>query len=143
MNKIIIAVVTVLVVGIGVVFMGIPKERSLPNLAAKLAACKAFPNNSTQHVVETTRLFINTLKDMYPDKNISSNSENAFETVRGNATAGYISNGGLPGEAYEATPECWSTYIEFDGSGEVDLKVKSAVKDVPDYFVHFVVRTNP
>lgn len=132
-------VVTVLLVGIGIVFIKISEDRSLPNLAARLASCKAFPNNSTHAVVETTRLFINTPKDMYPDKNISYD----FETVSGNATAGYVSNGGLPGESFEATPECWSTYVDFEGTGEVDLKVKSAVKDMPDYLVHFIVKTNP
>lgn len=103
----------------------------------KLIACKSLPNNSTNKVVETSRLFINLPKDIYPYENISS----SFSTVSGNATAGYISNGGLPGQALEATPKCWSTYFEFDGNGEVNLKVKSAINGMPDYFVHFIVNS--
>ncbi len=101
----------------------------------KLVACKSLPNNSTKKIVETSRLFINLPKDVYPYENIGSN----FSIVSGNATAGYISNGGLPGQALEATPECWSTYFDFEGNGEVDLKVKSAIKGMPDYFVRFIV----
>jgi hypothetical protein len=59
--------------------------------------------------------------------------------VSGNATTLWVSNGGLPGEGLDATPECWSTYFEFDGSGEVDLRVKSTKTDVPDYFVRFII----
>ncbi|MBK5215872.1 MAG: hypothetical protein JJE53_03665 [Candidatus Pacebacteria bacterium] len=98
------------------------------------SACQPLMNNSVQHVVETTRRFVNVPKDFYP-KEIGS----YFSTVSGNATAGYISNGGLPGEGLDATPECWSTYYEFDGNGEVDLKVKSTVKGVPDFFIRFIV----
>ena len=101
----------------------------------ELATCKSLPNSSTKKLVETSRLFINLPKDVYPYENIGSH----FSTVSGNATAGYISNGGLPGQAFEATPECWSTYFEFDGNGEVDLKVKSVIKGMPDYFVHFII----
>lgn len=101
----------------------------------KLIVCKSIPNNSIQKVVETSRLFINLPKDVYPYENINYN----FSTVNGNATAGYVSNGGPPGQAFEATPKCWSTYFEFDGNGEVDLKVKSAIKGMPDYFARFVV----
>ena len=106
----------------------------------KIAACypknegQPILNNSIQHVVETSRRFVNVPKDFYP-KNISSQ----FSTVSGNATAGWISNGGLPGEGLDATPECWSTYYGFEGNGEVDLRVKSTVKNVPDYFVRFIV----
>jgi len=91
-------------------------------------------NNSIHNLTDTTRIFINLPKDLYP-KEISS----YFSTVNGNATAGWISNGGLPGDGLDATPDCWSTYYEFDGEGEVDLRVKSTVKDTPDYFVRFLV----
>ncbi len=91
-------------------------------------------NNSVQYVKDTTRLFINTPKSLYPEDILHS-----WTTVSGNATGGYISNGGLPGEAYEATPECWSTQVELDGNGEVDLRVKSVVQGAPDYFVRFIV----
>ncbi len=104
------------------------------SLAQELSACNAIPYKSTQEVAETTRLFINLPKSIYP-KDMSA----YFTTVSGNATAGYVSNGGLPGEAFEATPKCWSTYYEFDGNGEVDLRVKSTRKDMPDYFVRFFV----
>ncbi len=101
----------------------------------QLAACHAIPNQSVQQVTETTRLFINLPKAIYPDK--SHNLR--FTTVEGDATAGYISNAGLPGEAFQATPDCWSYYYEFDGNGEVDLQVSSALEDYPDYFVRFLV----
>lgn len=102
-------------------------------------ACPSIPNGSTQTIIDTTRLFINIPKDIYPDKD----NNLQFKTVSGNATSGYISNGGLPGEAFETTPSCWSYYNEFDGNGEVDLTVKSAIKNMPDYFVRFIVVPNP
>lgn len=105
----------------------------LPN--QKTPACPSIPNGSVQTVRETTRLFINIPKDAYPDKERNLQ----FKTVSGSATSGYISNGGLPGEAFESTSSCWSYYNEFDGIGEVDLTVKSAMKDRPDYFVRFIV----
>ena len=98
------------------------------------SACQPILTNSVQRVVETSRLFVNVPKDFYP-KEISS----YFTTVSGNATTLWVSNGGLPGEGLDATPECWSTYFEFDGSGEVDLRVKSTKTDVPDYFVRFII----
>lgn len=101
----------------------------------KLIECKSIPNNSIKEVRDTSRLFINLPKDVYPYENITSN----FLTVSGNATAGYVSNAGYPGQAFEATEDCWSTYMEFDGNGQVDLKLKSALKDMPDYFIRFVV----
>jgi hypothetical protein len=135
-TKIIIAVLAVLVVGIGIIFMGISTQRSLPNLAAKLASCKAFPNNSTQNVIETTRLSINLPKDVYPGQ---EDNRLEFKTVSGTATAGWISNAGPVGQSYDATADCWSYYYEFDGNGEVDLTATSAIKGVPDYFVRFIV----
>ncbi len=92
------------------------------------------PNNSIQHVKETSRIFINMPKDLYP-----KDLQYSWTTVAGNATAGYVSNGGLPGEAEGATPECWSTYVDFGGNGEVDLRVKSTVDGVPNYVVRFIV----
>lgn len=97
-------------------------------------ACTPVPNNSVRHVKETERHFINMPKDVYP-KDIS----HSWTTVSGNATGGYVSNGGLPGEAQGVLSGCWSTYVDFEGSGEVDLRVKSAVEGVPDYFVRFFV----
>lgn len=105
----------------------------------KPAACPSIPNGSTQTVRETTRLFINIPKDVYPDKEHNLQ----FKTISGNATSGYISNGGLPGLAFEATEKCWSYYNEFDGIGEVDLTVKSAIKNIPDYSVRFIVVPHP
>lgn len=102
------------------------------------SACQPLLNGSTQYVGETERRFINLPKDLYP-KNISS----FFMTVKGSATAGWISNGGLPGEALAASAGCWSTFFEFDGNGEVDLRVRSTQGDVPDYFVRFIVGRTP
>jgi len=101
----------------------------------KLAACNAIPHNSTQKILETTRLFINLPKDIYPDEEHNLK----FSTVSGNATAGRLGNCGSPGTGCQSTPECWSYYCQFDGNGEVDLNVKSAIKDMPDYFVRFIV----
>lgn len=101
----------------------------------KLAACRSIPNNSVKGIKETTRLFMNLPRDIYPDK------ENNFQflTVSGNATVGWVSNAGPYGEAFESTPSCWSYYYEFGGNGEVDLKAKSAIAGMPDYFVRFLV----
>lgn len=57
------------------------------------SACQPILNNSVQRVKETTRRFVNVPKDLY-SKEISS----YFATVSGNATAGWISSGGLPGK---------------------------------------------
>ena len=108
--------------------------RTLP-YEGKLAHCRAIPNGSTNNLKETSRLFINLPKDVYTDKDHNLQ----FTTARGNATAGWVSNGGPYGEAMDVRPGCWSYYYDFEGSGEVDLKVKSAVKNVPAYFVRFIV----
>lgn len=102
----------------------------------KLTACNSIENNSTQNITETTRLFINLPKDVYPDKEHNLR----FETISGNTTAGWISNAGQYGEAFQATQNCWSYYYEFDGIGETDLKVKSSMFGMPDYFVRFIVK---
>jgi len=101
----------------------------------KLAACNAIPHNSTQKIVATTRLFINLPKDIYPDEEHNLK----FSTVSGNARAVRLGNCGSSGTGCQSTPECWSYYCQFDGNGEVALSVKSAIKDMPDYFVRFIV----
>lgn len=97
-------------------------------------ADKPLPNDSIQYATDTTRMFINMPKSLYPE-----DISHSWTTIMGNATGGYVSNGGLPGEAFDASPGCWSTYVELDGSGEVDLRVKSTTLGVPDYFVRFIV----
>ncbi|MFZ1075648.1 MAG: hypothetical protein WAN50_04720 [Minisyncoccia bacterium] len=136
---ILVAVVVLAVLACIFAILKLHTPTSIPSDDAKVLLCGGIPNGSTQNVIDTTRLFINLPKDVYPDKDHNLQ----FKTVSGNATAGYISNGGLPGFASEATPACWSYYNEFDGNGEVDLTVKSAIKDMPDYIVHFIVRPNP
>lgn len=101
----------------------------------KILLCGGIPNGSTQKVTETTRLFINLPKDVYPDKEHNLK----FKTINGNAIAGWISNAGPYGEAFQSTPECWSYYYEFDGNGEVDLTVKAATSSAADYFSRFIV----
>lgn len=101
----------------------------------KVLLCGGLPNGSTEKVKETSRLFINIPKEAYPDRDHNLN----FKTVKGNATAGWISNAGPYGEAFESISECWSYYYEFDGTGEVDLKVKNALQGRPDYLVRFIV----
>jgi hypothetical protein len=44
-TKVIVAIVVILVVGIGVRAMTLTKK-TVPSFAAKLASCKAFPNDS-------------------------------------------------------------------------------------------------
>ncbi|HYU64740.1 MAG TPA: hypothetical protein VEK36_00515 [Candidatus Paceibacterota bacterium] len=105
-------------------------------LQEKIKNCNGIPNDSTIEVVDTTRKFINFPRDVYPGGNLS---DLQFSTVSGNATAGWISNAGPPGEAFQATPNCWSYYYEFDGSGEVALRVKSKVAEIPDYQIRVKV----
>lgn len=98
------------------------------------SACEPKLNNSVQHIVATTRMFINVPKELYPKELFRYAT-----TIGGNATMGYISNGGPPGLAMDGSLECWSTYVEFDGQGEVELRIPSILIGVPDYYVRFVV----
>lgn len=104
------------------------------HVGSDCSACKSKLNNSEQHVVPTTRMFINVPRDLYPKELFRYAT-----TVNGDATMGYISNGGLPGLAMDGSPECWSTYVEFDGQGEIDLRIPSILIGVPDYYVRFIV----
>ena len=143
-KKIVVLIVIFLLIIISSCAYLFYKSRQQSTLATSLnnsyqnefSTCNALPNNSTQQVVDTSRLYINLPRGLYPHGDIINPD---FLTVGGNATAGYISNGGLPGYAEGAPSGCWSTQIEVDGSGEVDLKVKSEIKDTPDYFVRFIV----
>jgi hypothetical protein len=99
-----------------------------------MATCASIPNGSTYESRDTIRLFIELPRDIYPFEN------KEVTPVSGNAGLAYISNGGLPGQIPREQPGCWSTYYEFVGSGQFDLKVKPAVEGIPDYVVHFVVR---
>src|SRR5450756_2378554 len=117
-------------------------RRALPSTSTisddgKVLLCGGIPNGSTQNITETTRLFINLPKDIYPDKEHNLQ----FKTASGNATAMWVSNAGPYGEGYgaEVNPDCWSYYYEFDVSGEVDLTVKNATKNAPNYYVRFIV----
>lgn len=101
----------------------------------KMTACLSLPNGSVQKIAETTRIFINLPRDVYPNRDYNLK----FIIADGNATAGWISNAGPYGEAFQSTPDCWSYYYEFDGKGEIDLNVKSAINGMPDYFVRFIV----
>jgi hypothetical protein len=137
-TKLIATLVTILVVIIGILSLA-ANERKLPNLAVKLAACDAFPNNSIQKVVETTRLTIKLPKYFYL-KNLDSPL--IFKNATGNAKAYWISNAGPMGNSYGVTKLCSAYYYEFEGTGEVDLKLKSLVKGIADYFVRFIVPPN-
>jgi|GEM_PF-7096802 len=109
--------------------------------ASKLSGCGAFPNGSEQKITDTSRVFIDLPKDIFPDKEHNLQ----FKTVQGSTTADWISNGGPYGEAMQSNgrPNCWSYYYEFDGQGEIDLSVKTAVTGMPDYSVRFSVTKNP
>jgi hypothetical protein len=116
--------------------------RALPSSSTisddgKVLLCGGIPNGSTQNITETTRLFINLPKDIYPDKEHNLQ----LKTASGNVTASWVSNAGPYGESYwaDGNPDCWSYYYEFDGKGEVDLTVKNATKNAPDYYVRFIV----
>ena len=111
---------------------------SSPAVAAALAACGSLPNASVQDEITTDRLFINLPKAYFDAENISDR----FTTVGGNATAGYVSSGGAPGNSIQETQGCWSTYYEFDGTGEVDLNVPGIASDTPPYVVRFIVNAN-
>ncbi len=104
------------------------------HVGSDCSACKSKLNNSVQHVIVTTRMFINLPKDLYPKERFRY-----VMTINGNATMGWISNAGPPGLARDGGPECWSTYVEFDGRGEVDLRIPSILIGVPDYFVRFII----
>jgi len=97
-------------------------------------ACKPKLNNSVQHVHGTTRMFINVPNDLYPMELFRYAT-----TTSGNAVMGWISNGGLPGFGFDGSPDCWSTYVEFGGQGEIDLRIPSILIGVPDYYVRFFV----
>jgi len=97
------------------------------------SASQPIPNNSIQYVKETSRVFVNMPKDLYPQ-----DLQSSWTTVAGKATAGSVNEPGY-GESVAATPSCWSSYMDFEGSGEVDLHVKSIVEGVPDYFVRFII----
>jgi hypothetical protein len=124
-------VIFLLVLVAGIWYVSQPQIN--PSLAQRLAECGSLPNGSAQAVVETTRMFINIPKDLYPDVNLQTTSHGA--------TAGYISNGGPYGSAIggQGKPNCWSYYFEFDGTGTVDLTSRSGMSGVPDYLIHFIV----
>ena len=137
-----LAIIAVLLIGGGAYVYTQNKQADQPATASsyenKLVACDSFTNNSIKQVAETSRLFIRLPKDIYPY--VKDNVQ--IRTVNGNAAMGYVSNGGLPGQGLNSTPECWSTYYEFSGNGEVDLTVKSASAGISDYFIRFLVGQN-
>jgi len=115
-------------------YFNISKPADNVTYEQKMAACKAIPNGSTQNITDTTRLLINLPKDIYPDKDHNLK----FATITGKVTSGSIA--GFNGEPLPEAPGCWSYYNEFDGQGEVDLTVKSAISGMPDYKVKFIVK---
>ena len=125
------AMAVLLILGAGVWYFS--GQQNGPTLEQRLAACGSLPNGSTQTVTETSRMFVNIPKDLYPDVNL--------QVVAHGATAGFVSNGGPYGSAIgsQGKPDCWSYYFEFDRAGTVDLTSKSGVPGVPDYSLHVVV----
>ena len=108
-----------------------------PSANGNILLCGGIPNGSTQNITETTRLFINLPKDVYPNRD----NNLQFKTVRGTATAGWVSNAGPYGEGFgtESNSGCWSYYYEFSGTGEVEVMAKAATTSTSDYSVHFIV----
>lgn len=151
-QKIILGIIGILVIGVLVVAVYFFSQKNSSSeshdaagsgqYAAGILACyphnptgaadKPIPNNSIQYVKETSRMFINVPKDLYPQ-----DLKDAWTTVSGNAVAGAV--GGGFGEVEGIAPGCWSSYVDFEGTGEVDLRVKSIVEGAPDYFVRFIV----
>ena len=137
-KKLVTTIVTVSFVIIGTVALA-SNEKKLPDLATKLVACDAFPNNSIQKIVQTTRLKINLPRYIYLHQ---QGSPLVFKTVVGNAKSHGILNAGPIGDAVGSTKECSVYDYEFDGTGEVDLSLKSSNNGTPNYFVRFIVRSN-
>jgi len=105
-------------------------------LEQRLNACESIPSGSLLEVRETSRVFINLPEDVYPFQN------RKFEFD--GAQAGMISNGEGLGprngsELVFAANNCATHYYEFNGYGAVDLLVKSAKPEFPDYNLHFNV----
>lgn len=125
--KTLLVAIVVIVLGVGGFLLY--RNHSYHN---RMAECGAIDNGRTIIVSETTRLFINLPREIYP---------NGTEEVTHGATAGYVSNGGPAGSAFgsEGKPNCWSTYYDFEGDGSVDLNAKSVKLFIPDYSVHFAV----
>lgn len=98
----------------------------------KLAACGSLPNGTTTKVLDTTRMFVNIPKDLYPNMNVALNSNGAHAAWAGDAAYGYAMG-------KDQKTGCWSYYFEFSGDGTIDLVSKSGVTGTPDYVVHFVV----
>ncbi len=101
----------------------------------QLAACNAYPNNSIQNIIQTSRLTIYLPRNLYPNQN----NLLSFTTASGTASAGWISNAGPIAQSYGATINCFAYYYEFNGSGEVNLTSTSSIAGVPEYIVHFMV----
>jgi hypothetical protein len=99
----------------------------------RLAACGSRPNGSAVELFPTRRTFI-----MLP-RNDYVLDRPLFVRVSGDASGGWISNAGLPGQAFGATEACWQTYYELDGEGQVDFRAASARPGAPDYVLHFMV----
>ena len=137
-RKLITTIVTISLVIIGTIALA-ANEKKLPDLATKLVACDAFPNNSVQKIIETTRLKIKLPRYIYLHQ---QGSPLVFRTVNGNAQPLWISNAGPIGNAVGSTKECSVYYYEFDGTGEVDLSLKSSNNGTPNYFVRFIIHSN-
>lgn len=97
----------------------------------ELSTCGAYPNNSTQSILEGSRHAINLPTGIYP----TPNNKLKFTTASGTATSSWISPGGPTG----TVAGCYQYYYEFNGTGIVNLTAVSAIKGIPDYRVHLVV----
>jgi len=140
-NSIIGAVIVIAIIAIVAAFY-IPKQnpQASINLQDRLSACDSLPNGVMENATETSRIFINIPKDIYPDINLDITSHGA--------NANYISNGGQYGYALgaQSKPGCWSYYFEFDlasssygSTGTVDIGSKSGVVGISDYLIHITV----
>lgn len=137
------AVTSVAAVTIGLyVLNGSPRADT--HFQERLAACGSILNGSSTDVVQTTRMFINLPRDIYPNINL--------QVAPHGAMAAYVSNGGAYGYAIGAQgkPNCWSYYLDFEltpdnkmASGKVDIGSKSGAAGIPNYLIHFNVIPNP
>lgn len=137
-GKLVTALATILVVMIGLVALAATAKK-MPNNANSLNACASLPNNSIQNIIETNRLTIKIPKNIYLQQ---EDLPLIFQSISGSAQAKWISSQGVLGKSIGATSKCSAYYYEFDGSGEVDLSLKSAENSQANYFVRFIVSSS-
>lgn len=91
--------------------------------------CEAVPNGSERTVRDTSRMFVHLPLAYFPDADANTRG---WRTISGNATAGYVSNGGRCSDN-DIAQGCWSCYFQFEGGGVVEYVATSSDRGVPPY----------